>query len=405
MTWTTPSDLKAQVQKLWDRGLLLASLAGGESVLPRRLTLKGPDSRDLSDRFPEVRDWIADLSAAAGPYRIEWRAVNHRVLGANQIPAAIWIDTLEDALGLIGKRRAADQFAALAEMTRAQQPALVRWLARYPLRALELSEDWPRLLALVAWLREHPRPAIYLRQIDLPGVHTKLIERHRGVLSELLDLALPAEAIDAAYTGTGGFCRRYGFLDKPLRVRFRLLDPAIRVLATNKEAGASCSRLPPDEVPDQDLTLTQADFAALTLPVTTVFITENEINFLAFPPVPGAMVIFGAGYGFENLATAAWLQSRTVYYWGDIDTHGFAILNQLRRLLPRAVSFLMDQQTLLHHRALWGIEEQPSTADLARLTPEERTLYDQLRQNHWGDRIRLEQERIGFDYLRVALLL
>jgi len=54
MSWTTPAELKAQVQKLWDRGLLLSSLIGGESVFPRRLTLKGPDSRELSDSFTEV---------------------------------------------------------------------------------------------------------------------------------------------------------------------------------------------------------------------------------------------------------------------------------------------------------------------------------------------------------------
>jgi len=92
MRWTTPTDLAAQVRKLWDRGLLLASLVGGESVFPRRLTLKGPDSRELSERFPEVRDWIAKLSAAAGRYRIEWRAINHRVLGSNQLPTAIWVE-------------------------------------------------------------------------------------------------------------------------------------------------------------------------------------------------------------------------------------------------------------------------------------------------------------------------
>ncbi len=113
MMWTTPADLKIQVQKLWNRGLLLASVASGESLFPRRLALKGPDSRELSERFPEVRDWIAGLSAAAGPYRIEWRTVNHRVVGANEIPAAIWIDQLADALRLIGKRRVAEQFAAL----------------------------------------------------------------------------------------------------------------------------------------------------------------------------------------------------------------------------------------------------------------------------------------------------
>jgi hypothetical protein len=388
MRWTTPAELKTQVQKLWDRGLLLASVAGKEALFPRRLPLKGPDSRELSERFPEVRDWIARLSAAAGPYRIEWRSVNHRILGTNDIPAAIWIDRLSDALGLIGKRRAADQFAALVELTRDQQPELLPWLTRRPLRALELAEDWPRLLEIVGWLLQHPRPAMYLRQIDLPGVHTKLIEGHRGVLAELLDLVLPEDSIDGAHTGIGGFCRRYGFLDRPSRVRFRILDPNIRLLPVAAE---------------QDITLTRAAFAALDPPVAKVFITENEINFLAFPEVSDAMVIFGAGYGFDNLAAAPWLHRKTIHYWGDIDTHGFAILNQLRGFFPRAASFLMNQQTLLAHRPLWGVEAQPETGTLSRLHTEESILYDQLRQNHWGDRIRLEQERIRFDLLREVL--
>nr|WP_321466155.1 Wadjet anti-phage system protein JetD domain-containing protein [uncultured Desulfobulbus sp.] len=388
MSWTTPAELKKQVQKLWDRGLLLASLAEGESLFPRRLTLKGPGSRELSERFAEVRDWIAVLSAAAGPYRIEWRSVNHRVLGTNAIPMAIWVDRLEDALGLIGKRRAADQFASMVALTGERQPELLPWLAKRPLRALALAEDWPRLLAVVAWCLGHPRPALYLRQIDLPGVHTKLIEGHRGVLAELLDLVLPEDSIDVAHTGIGGFCRRYGFLEKPSRVRFRMLDPHIRLL--------------PAEI-DQDITLTQAAFAALALPVSKVFITENEINFLAFPDVPEAMVIFGAGYGFDNLAAAPWLHEKAIYYWGDIDTHGFAILDQLRGVLPHVVSLLMDPQTLLAHRALWGVETQPETGTLMRLNPEEYALYDQLRQNHWGERVRLEQERIGFDFLRDVL--
>lgn len=388
MTWTTPADLRKQVQRLWDRGLLLTFLSGGDSIFPRRLTFKGPDSQELSERFSEVRDWIADLSSVAGPYRIEWRSVNHRVLGTNEIPSAIWIDTLDDALALIGKRRAATQFAALVELARENQPGLLPWLSKRPLRALELAEVWPLLLEVVAWLLRHPRPAIYLRQIDLPGVHSKLIERHRGALAELLDLVLPDEYIEGTHTGVSGFCRRYGFLDKPSRVRFRMLEPNIQLLPVET---------------DQDITLTQAAFASLELPITKVFITENEINFLAFPDVPDAIVIFGAGYGVDHFATVPWLKLKDIYYWGDIDTHGFAILNQLRGLLPHTVSFLMDQQTLLDHRTLWGTETHPETCSLTRLNSAERALYDQLRQNNWGNRVRLEQERIGFDQLLSAL--
>ena len=388
MKWTTPTDLQAQVHKLWDRGLLLASVAGGESVFPRRLALKGPDSRALGERFSEVRDWIAGLVANEGLYRIEWRSVNHRVLGANRIPSAIWIDTLEQALGLIGKHRAAERFAGMVERTRETRAELIPWLAKRPLRALALAEEWPQLLAIVDWLSKHPRPEVYLRQVDLPGVHTKLIEGHRTVLAELFDLVLPEEAIDATHTGAFGFCRRYGFLDKPARVRFRMLDPTVRLLPMAS---------------DQDITLTQAAFSSLAPPVTTVFITENEINFLAFPNVRDSMVIFGAGYGFANLIAAHWLQEKNILYWGDIDTHGFAILNQLRGFFPHTVSFLMDRETLLAHRQFWGSEPQPQTGDLLRLTTEEQALYDQLRQHTWGVSVRLEQEKIGFRLLAATL--
>jgi len=154
---------------------------------------------------------------------------------------------------------------------------------------------------------------------------------------------------------------------------------------------------------DQDIALTEGAFAGLDLAIETVFITENEINFLAFPPVSRSMVIFGAGYGFENLATAHWLHERKIHYWGDIDTHGFAILNQLRRFFPEAVSLLMDKETLLTHRTLWGVEPSPETVELTRLTGEEMALYDDLRSGSLGERVRLEQERIGFDYLVAAL--
>ena len=384
MSWTTSAELKAQVQKLWDRGIILSSLIGGESVFPRRLTLKGPDSRELRDSFIEVRDWIMRLSGAAKQYRIVRRSVNPQTHGANELPAEIWIDTLDDALGLIGKRQEARQFATMVKLTRDEQPALLPWLAKRPLRALELAEEWPRILSIVAWRLKHPRPGIYQRQIDLPGVHSKFIEGHRGVLGELFDLVLPPEEIDATATGASGFCRRYGFQDKPLRVRFRILDPALALFSTES---------------NQDITVTQATFARLELPVTRVFITENEINFLAFPDVPEAMVIFGAGYGFENLASVEWMRDRVIHYWGDIDTHGFAILNQLRGIFPHVASLLMDRETLLEHQALWGVEPSPETGALTRLTAEESGLYDQLRRDDLGSHLRLEQERIGFEWL------
>ena len=115
-------------------------------------------------------------------------------------------------------------------------------------------------------------------------------------------------------------------------------------------------------------------FSRLAIGVQCVFITENETNFLAFPPVRHALVIFGAGYGWDALARSHWLKHCPIHYWGDIDTHGFGILDQLRGHFDHVASFLMDRATLDAHADFWGQEDKPLRVNLDRLTPEERAV-------------------------------
>lgn len=388
MTWTGARELKAQLLRLWERGELLRDVVTGNARFPLRLTLKSPSSADITDRFDAVRTWAAEL-AATESVRVEWQEVRHRIQGKQNLPASVWVDTMEDALIWLGKRRDWERFADLVSATRQTHPGLLPWLQKRPQRALELSVEWPRLLSVVTWLVAHPRPGIYLRQVDLPGVHSKFIEAHRGVLSELLDMALPADAVDNGKTGVNQFAARYGFLEKPTRIRFRVLDPAIQPMS-----GLQCP----------DVTLDADSFSRLALDVQHVFITENETNFLAFPSVGNAIVLFGAGYGWEALARSHWLRHCAIHYWGDIDTHGFGILDQLRGYFDHVESFLMDRATLDAHTLVSGSEDRPLLADLRRLTCEERALYEDLRDNRLGVRLRLEQEHIGFHWLRSHLL-
>ncbi|MEZ5738022.1 MAG: DUF3322 domain-containing protein [Burkholderiaceae bacterium] len=384
MNWTTPKELKAQLSRLWDKGELLRDVVAGHDRFPLRLTIRGPGSAEITERFDAVRAWAADL-ADARHLRLDWQQVRHRVQGMQQLPAAAWIDSVDDALAWLGRHPEARRFTALVQATRAQCPPLLRWLEKRPLQALALEADWSALLAVVQWVQAHPRPGIYLRQVDLPGVHSKFIESHRAVLAEWLDLAVPADGIDATKSGAARFAARYGFLDKPARIRFRVLDPAIEVIA-----GTHCP----------DITLDAASFSRLIIDVRRVLITENETNFLALPPAAATIGIFGSGYGWDALAGARWLERCAIHYWGDIDTHGFAILDQLRRFFPQAASLLMDRATLDAHSAFWGREDKPQRGELSRLTPQELALYNDLRDNRIREGLRLEQEHLGFGWVR-----
>lgn len=86
-----------------------------------------------------------------------------------------------------------------------------------------------------------------------------------------------------------------------------------------------------------------------------------------------------------------------VFYWGDLDTHGFAIF-------PHAVFFLMDKETLAQHKGLWGKESRQENRDLNRLSRKGAGLYAALRGGHYGEHVRLEQERISFGWVRASIM-
>jgi hypothetical protein len=117
----------------------------------------------------------------------------------------------------------------------------------------------------------------------------------------------------------------------------------------------------------------------------------------------GGIVIWGEGFDVARLGRVPWLAHAAVTYWGDIDTHGFAILNRLRAWLPQANSVLMDRTTLVAHRDRWVREDRPTNAALTSLSHSEAALYSDLVTDALGPRVRLEQERIDWDWAQREL--
>lgn len=385
----SPAEVKKKALKYWKSGRLLTAHLTGENLFPLDIPFRKVTAKEALERYAEVRCWVNALRERSKErqgfgYALEFMPVNHHRLGEQLFPARIRFDSLPDLLRFIGKQRELDRFRELAEQALAESPLLRPWLERFPFKLLQNQDVWPQLLAVCRYFLRHPRPNRYLRELEIPGVDSKFVEQHKRILRELLDLLLPPGTISQEVTtlGGSGFERRFGLRhDEPL-VRFRLLDP--------------------DLAAPTDLSVPLSQFLTLDPPCKRVFITENKINGLSFPPLPQALVIFGLGYGIQVLREARWLGDKDLCYWGDIDTHGFSILAQLRGYFPRTRSMLMDRETLLAAKELWVAEEpgQRCRTELDHLTEAERQLYNALRDNRLGENIRLEQERIAFSRLR-----
>lgn len=376
--WTSPADVRELARKKWPN--LLTAFAAGQDWAPLDFPLRGPGPGEVSARLGEVQAWAGEWQrgAARGPLRVEYKQVGGRLVGINRIPARAWLDGYDQAWELLGTRAEVRRLVELAERTKAECPRLVPWLQRRPAKVLELAADWDRLLATVRWIDERQVPGLYLRQVDVPGVDTKFIGARKAVLAELLDLQLDETRI---YPEALNFEDRYGFLRKPDYVRFRTAAPG---------------------VPYSELLVRAVEFTAAPPGVTRAYIVENEVTYLAFRLDPDTIVIFGGGYAVQALKPLAWLATLELTYWGDLDTHGFAILNRLRSHFPGARSILMDRLTLLAHQSQWVTEPSPTTAALPLLTPEEQATYQALLSGTYGPAIRLEQERVSFAALERA---
>ncbi|MCL4445477.1 MAG: DUF2220 family protein [Actinobacteria bacterium] len=381
----------AVVRKRWATGRYARDHASGVPWTPIELPVKAPTATELLERFDEVRRWAErferDSKTAGGVERftVIKRSVKGRNLGANSVPARVRIESFEQLCKLLKTTDDVVNLDAIINETRAALPDLVPWVASNPLKAISHLGLWNDLVETVAWIVAHGTDQLFLRQIDVEGVDTKFVDRHRKILDELLTCVLPAEGIDSRY-GAGDFARRFRFRAKPSYTRLRLLEPQPLF-----PAGVS------------ELTLRTEELSGIELTCETVFVVENEISYLAFPAVKGAIVVFGSGFALGSLYDVSWMESKEIVYWGDIDTHGFDILSRLRARFGRVRSILMDQETLLAHSRQWVSEPTPTNRALNSLTAQETALYNDLIEDRYGQAVRLEQERVRFSLVLDAL--
>lgn len=381
-TWMTPADVVRKLRRRWERGEFLTAYAAGVPWEPLSVGLRGPSARDLASRFADVQAWVRTWQDAPRRLRVDMATVGGRVIGANEIPSRAWIDTYEQLWLVLGVRSEVRDFDALLDTTKHRAPRLAEWMVTKPLEALRFAKVWSALVDTVLWIESHEGNEMYLRQVDAPGVDTKFIEGHRKILAALLDQQLPAERVDTTRPASD-FAGRYRFRSKPGYVRFRRLGA---------RSGFT------------ELTVRIDELAAMPPEAKTVLVVENEVTYLAFPDVADAMVIHGGGYALSQLEPLRWLADRELVYWGDIDTHGFVILDRLRRAFGHARSMLMDRATLLAHEGQWVREPSPTDVPLELLRPDEAALYTDLVEDSLGSAVRLEQERVSYgDVERFAL--
>lgn len=304
--------------------------------------------------------WGADLLARAAGERTArtWRVLSARV---EEATSALSEASDEGA----GAGTDEDRVPALqAEVASAVAGQRSRWLEMSP-------HDAHLTIRAATWFLSHPRSGVRIRQVPLPGMHTKWLSQHRAVVSRLV----AAGRAD----GSGDL----GLAPEPVFHDLLVLDPALRAGLSPAQPGfPRASRIGLADLPEQ------------ALRPRVVIICENSETVQVLPDLAGTIALSGSGYSVPELLAVPWIASAPILYWGDMDADGFRILDRARHHHPRVRSVLMDRATLETHRDLVVPAGPRSPVALEQLTRAEQALHEELTAT--GDR--LEQERIELGY-------
>ncbi|TVT60103.1 hypothetical protein FNH05_05020 [Amycolatopsis rhizosphaerae] len=321
------------------------------------------------------------------------RAVTIRGV-AGDFPATLIAD-LNGAVALTADARTGaepltvdiDRARALASALRSASailtPATLR--AVYRLQAFDVEV----LVSAVTWLRRHPDASTWtLRQLPVPGMHTKWLDTHGALLRDVAGRDVRDE------------------------VRPRLT--VMHLTYVDPDHAASGRR--------RHDAWTTGDVHDIAYPPRVVLVVENRDSRLWFPSVRDTIVVEGGGKAAAALlANVPWIRAADhVVYWGDIDADGYTILDQFRATLAEpapdgapakpVTSILMDA-TDLHYYAQHGVNHdktgrpiKPSPATLPHLTEAETTAYNTIATAGPTPFRRIEQEAIPLTHAVTRLL-
>lgn len=311
-------------------------------------------------------DWVASWKDVPGTV---WGSRQWASLGRQSVPERLVLNTPADVARFCGREshwnRITLRLSALIDLPLpGNAPAFAAAAARSAGGMAELpAADFDRLLGVLDWLRSNPDSGLYIRQLPIRGVDGKWVGAHRGLV----------ERLHAAATGASSL----GLAAAPELIRIRFLDPDLA------PGGLG------------DLAAPAASLAALEISPRTVFVFENLESVVAMPAVPGAVVIHGSGYAVDRIARIPWAGKAHIVYWGDLDSHGFAILNRIRATGLPISTVLMELATLERFEDLCVTEAKPATGTFSHLQPAELDMMALLAAR---GHLRLEQERVEWGY-------
>ncbi len=327
-------------------------------------------------------------------YTLDIETIRTRSSGRKRVIKRIYFLTEEDYLDFIDKNEQVEALKqglqVIIEENILKREDLESWSIAHTDVLMTVTSDnfeynskfWHNICKCAKWLKENPDSNLYIKEIPI-DVPSKFLEENKSIIHSLVSSSPIHISFEADH----------GLKNKPLLIRFRslsIVNPITLGKATPEEIG----------LPIQDFAhLTQTPFLK---GINTILFIENEMPYLTFPKVEGALAIYANSSVLNALKVCEWLKQFKLVYFGNLEEHSYNNLSSFRSYFPNVFSLCMDSQTLeFFSKFMVKGDILKNNAIPKHLTEDERLAFLALRLNEKKNK--LEQDKIELEYIKTAL--
>ena len=372
-----PTELKTKLRRQWESASWRESrLLRVEEAWPVVLSIGKPSPQAMRNDLDAVKRHV-ETWRQIKIGEVRWEPVQYRAAAEPvDIPVQWIIRRPTEWVSVSADSTMRQQFEYLSELVANSNPCFHNLLVRR--RSLWREKPLAEVIQatrLAMGLSPNCAAQRPLRTLSLAGIDTKFFERNSRLITALLDARFDGEVSQLGLeTFLGAF-----------------IEGSHWLLVIDLDGSL---------LPFRKIRVASSDLMEVHLPGNRLLIVENESCQHQLPDLPDTIAILGAGFDLEWTLNDK-LNSKSVAYWGDIDTWGLQFLGKARRNLPELKALLMTAEVFESNRDSTVVEPVVAAADCPEgLVESEQQLYSQLLKEQKG---RLEQEFLSTQVVEQSL--
>lgn len=373
----SPAELRFTLRRQWENASRReARLLGTPGAWPILLSIGRPSARMLKNDLDALKRHI-DAWRAVNVGEVVTESIRYRqAADPISIPTVWKLSKPSEWIDAIADKMVRKEFETLGRIVAGVDRTFHSLFVRKRTLWLNRSEDEVILAAALAMNLE---PGCIggrsLRTVIYPGIDTKFFERNAALITAMLDVRYEGEV---SKLGLETFLNSHR-------------DDDHWLLILDLDGGL---------LPFKKLRVRSSELRQRPLPGNRLIVVENESCQHQLPQAADTIAVLGAGFDL-NWTDTAWLHSKRVAYWGDLDTWGLSFLAKVRSTVPHVEPLMMSTAVYEAYCSSAVREPVPAGSTIpSGLTHEEAALYQALLNSEHG---RLEQEFLPSEYVHRSI--